>query len=83
MTNTFIPTVGRHSLYSAQRLIGAFLLASALPLCFGQAEGTDVHITPRSIGTSALSEVRPRNGATERFNSNASLVLVPVTVTDK
>ncbi|MGD0506470.1 MAG: VWA domain-containing protein [Terriglobales bacterium] len=83
MTNTFIPTVSRHPLGSAQLLIGAFFLAGALPLCFGQANGTDIHITPRSIRTSAPSEVRPRNGVNERFNANASLVLVPVTVTDK
>lgn len=83
MTNIFIPTVSRHPLCSAQLLIGTFFLAGALPLCFGQANTTDIHITPRSIGTSALSEVPPRNGVTESFNANASLVLVPVTVTDK
>ena len=83
MPNALIPTVSRHPLRSAQLLIGAFLLAGVFPLCFGQANGTDVHITPRSIRTSARSEVQPRNGVTERFNSNASLVLVPVTVTDK
>jgi len=83
MPNALIPTVSRHPLRSAQLLIGAFLLAGVFPLCLGQANGTDVHITPRSIRTSARSEVQPRNGVTERFNSNASLVLVPVTVTDK
>src|SRR5579864_3300008 len=83
MPNTLIPTVSRHPLRSAQLLIGAFLLASVFPFCFGQANGTDVHITPRSISTSALSEARPRNGVTERFKSNASLVLVSVSVTDK
>ena len=83
MPNALIPTVSRHPLRSAQLLIGAFLLAGVFPLCFGQANGTDVHITPRSIRTSARSEVQPRNGVTERFNSHASLVLVPVTVTDK
>ena len=83
MPNALIPTVSRHPLHSAQLLIGAFLLAGVFPLCFGQANGTDVHITPRSIRTSARSEVQPRNGVTERFNSHASLVLVPVTVTDK
>jgi len=83
MPNALIPTVSRHPLRSAQLLIGAFLLAGVFPLCLGQANGTDVHITPRSIRTSARSEVQPRNGVTERFNSHASLVLVPVTVTDK
>jgi len=81
--NTLIPTVSRQPLRYAQLVIGGFLLAGVFPFCFGQANRTDAHITPRSISTPALSEARPRNGVAERFNSNASLVLVPVTVTDK
>ena len=63
--------------------IRVLVLAVAVQLCFGQADRTDIHVTPRFVRSSSPSEGRPKNGAAEPFKATANLVLVPVTVTDQ
>jgi hypothetical protein len=60
-----------------------FLLAVAVPLCFGQADGTDIHVRLQAIQGTSPSGVRPQDEATELLKANVNLVLVPVTVTDQ
>lgn len=64
-------------------LASVLVLIIAVPFCPGQSARTDVHLIQRVTGTSASSEDLREFGATERLRAMASLVLVPVIVTDE
>lgn len=62
-----------------------FLLAFAIPICFGQVDQINVHVTPRVAAESskpggALASGKNEN---EAVKVDVDLVLVPVTVTDQ
>jgi hypothetical protein len=59
-----------------------FLLAVAVPPCFGQDDGTDIHIRPQVIHGSSPSGVSPQDEEIARLKANVNLP-VPVTVTDQ
>jgi hypothetical protein len=64
-------------------LPNAFLLAVAFPFCLGQANQSDVHVTPRIAHGPKPDGGGPGYKEAEPIKANADLVLVPVTVTDK
>jgi len=59
------------------------LLALAVPVCCGQIDQIDVHVTPRVVAKSSKAEPDWGTGESRGLKVNSDLVLVPVIVTDQ
>lgn len=64
-------------------LAALFFLIGDIPVCAGQTDSVNVHVTPRVVTKSSKPDASPGNGEGKAIQVDVDLVLVPVTVTDQ